>query len=815
MKPLPYRALACLTAIAFLTAPALGDTDPVLKKVIQEKLAPLYSKESEGVTVCLQDELEVSGIEQKVIFPLAEALKLADINALKAIVADPLIGLAPRQKFVREKEGIAEFNWDTKKKTSWATFLTGWSKIDYVELRIVDFSVSPEDRTDKLNPNKISLRLRLDIRGEQDGKKVQDRATLQATSLNKDGAWTVSSIKAIQGMTLVQNGTPAFLETTVASNLVQAKTYRRTEAIRRGGYALSVADINGDGMQDLFVGMKGSPEIWLGQKNGTFAKMEQNAFANEHYIKTAVFADFKNNGHPGAVLTRYLEAPKTGNFGPAIGVAIYENNDGSFVLSPKPLAGNSNLREPMPAAVADFNGDGFLDFYIGYPGRQDFSQMGAVEEKPLNQVQGLYMNDRRGGFLDFTESSIKWNNASDYNGRLFPHSSLAGDFNMDGKQDLIVADDRGNLSPFFVNKGNGKMVESSGEFGLVNRGYSMSLAAGDLSNKGLTDLALTNVYLTEFDRLKRSCARHFHADLLGKLGKGLRIFKAGNGKSYKEATRELILDYPGDAPAGVAFLDYNGDGFQDIYVVNGLWSGTKGGQNLGSMFSALATESDLFYGLRPANSFRFMDILSNFKGTIENYARVDSVREGKERPSLGGFQRNRLYRNNGNDTFTEVGFLEGVDSMADGYIVARADLNHDGKMDLVLRNADPGTDEYQFPVIQIFQNQSKRAGNSVTLTFKGLASNRDSFGLFAKATIGKRVQVQHLIANSGSVQDQKIINFGLGSAKLISKLEVHWPSGKVEVLRNIKPGYHQIDEPKDGLNMGRATTPLKLDVSAK
>ena len=77
--------------------------------------------------------------------------------------------------------------------------------------------------------------------------------------------------------------------------------------------------------------------------------------------------------------------------------------------------------------------------------------------------------------------------------------------------------------------------------------------------------------------------------------------------------------------------------------------------------------------------------------------------------SLGGDQRNRLYRNNGDGTFTEVGYLEGADCAEDGYIVAPMDIDNNGTQDLVLRNTDPAIGNSYDPVILLENTSSTEA----------------------------------------------------------------------------------------------------------
>jgi hypothetical protein len=327
----------------------------------------------------------------------------------------------------------------------------------------------------------------------------------------------------------------------------------------------------------------------------------------------------------------------------------------------------------------------------------------------------------------------------------------------------------------------------------------MGISSGDINNDGLVDIGMTDVNFPEKNRVNKACARHMAGSMFSD-DAGLRLFTSappaeGKQFSFNEVSKDKFDDV-GEGAGGLTFLDYNNDGLVDIYVVNGLWSGTQKGQDLGSFFvSTLRANGHVaLYSLNSRNDLRFMDILSEFKGNIGDYSDEKSVVRGSERPSLAGYQRNRLLRNNGDGTFTDVGFLEGIDSIADGYIVGKVDYNHDGVPDLVLRNADPGTDDYKFPSVQLFKNNSV-AKKSVILNFRGTNRSREGIGLFVKAHAKKWQQVSHLEGNSGSMQQQRFVHFGLGKNKKLDYIEVFWPSGIKQVIKDVGPGYHEIVEP--------------------
>ena len=168
--------------------------------------------------------------------------------------------------------------------------------------------------------------------------------------------------------------------------------------------------------------------------------------------------------------------------------------------------------------------------------------------------------------------------------------------------------------------------------------------------------------------------------------------------------------------------------------------------------------------------------------------------DAKSRPHLAGFQRNRLFRNKGDGTFIEVGYLENADSMADGYIMAKADIDNDGDLDIILRNGDPGTAAVNFPAIQVLKNESQ--GNSMRLKLLADHSGSDAFGASVLVTTNDSTQYQQLIANNGAGQSEGILHFGLGKSTMASKIVITWPSKKTTTLTNIKSGFHIIRENK-------------------
>ena len=121
----------------------------------------------------------------------------------------------------------------------------------------------------------------------------------------------------------------------------------------------------------------------------------------------------------------------------------------------------------------------------------------------------------------------------------------------------------------------------------------------------------------------------------------------------------------------------------------------------------------------------------------------------------------------------------GADSAKDGRGVAVADFNNDGKLDLIM-NANNDT-----PVLYL--NNLKKVGNSVELKLVGTVSNRDAIGASVWLTAGGKTMMRQVEAGSGYASEMMLpLHFGLGKAEQVNRIEIRWPSGRVQHLEGEK-----------------------------
>ena len=159
----------------------------------------------------------------------------------------------------------------------------------------------------------------------------------------------------------------------------------------------------------------------------------------------------------------------------------------------------------------------------------------------------------------------------------------------------------------------------------------------------------------------------------------------------------------------------------------------------------------------------------------------------KSGENLSAYERNGIYLNGGDQVFHDMSFLCGADSNGDGRCVVATDLNGDGMVELLVRQAGGG------PLL-IYENRFP-ARSWLKISFEGKTSNATGVGVKIACTIGDRVirRENYPIVNFLS-QKPAVVELGLGSAKQIDKLEIQWPAGHIQVLKDVEVNQHLIIE---------------------
>jgi len=145
--------------------------------------------------------------------------------------------------------------------------------------------------------------------------------------------------------------------------------------------------------------------------------------------------------------------------------------------------------------------------------------------------------------------------------------------------------------------------------------------------------------------------------------------------------------------------------------------------------------------------------------------------------SLNGRERNVLFRNNADETFSDVGWVNAADRVEDGRGLAILDYDGNGSLDLVLRN-------YRMQTRLLANRGDFR--HSVSFELTGTRSNRDAVGAKLRLRIGDRWQTRVVTTGSGYLSgSSRRVHFGLGKAERIDEVVIEWPSGERSVLTHL------------------------------
>jgi len=519
----------------------------------------------------------------------------------------------------------------------------------------------------------------------------------------------------------------------------------------------------------------------------------------------------------------------------------FKHNNGAF--------GKKYLPETIGAGGAwlDFDGDGWPDLLLAnsknWPGRP------GPPTRPA-----LYRNNHDGTFTDVTRGS-------GLEVDMYGMGVAAADYDNDGKTDVYLTGLGGNR--LFHNLGGGKFADVTAKAGVANGGFSTSAVFFDYDKDGRLDLFVANYVEWSIDKdlfctldgtHKSYCTPESYK------GQSPALYHNRGDGTFEDVTAKAGLQNPSSKALGVTLLDYDGDGWLDLFVANdtqpnklyrnkGNGTFAEVGMAAGVAFNEAgvaragmgvdAADYDgsgrpsliignfsnemmalyhnegtgLFIDEAPTSTLGQATLLSltfacfffdyDLDGRPDIFAGNGHVADdiATVQPKVRYAQPPHLFRNAGGGRFEvmddKLGPAFGRPMVARG--AAYADYDGDGDLDLlVTTNNGPA---------RLLRNDGGNRNHSLRVHTVGTRSNRDGIGARVTVTPDGGAKQWGIVKTGSSYasQSELTLTFGLGPAPRSSKVEVAWPSGTVDTMPNVAPDQTIIVEEGKGITQALST----------
>ena len=493
--------------------------------------------------------------------------------------------------------------------------------------------------------------------------------------------------------------------------------------------------------------------------------------------------------------------------------------------------------ETMPAGIAlfDYDGDGLLDIYL-----VNGAEMPSLVKTGPKYYNRLFHNNGNGTFTDVTEKA-------GLAGKGYGMGVAVGDYDNDGYPDLFLANVNGNQ--LFHNNGDGTFTDVTAKAGVsggIQNGRKMwSISAGwfDYNNDGLLDLFVSN-YCDWDPAHEPACVGlngrgYCHPNSFAPLPNTL--YRNNGDGTFTDVSEQMGIAAIKGKGMGVAFADYDGDGFMDVFVANdnspNLLFHNLGGKKfeemafqagvaynedgvalagMGAEFRDLnndglpdiwhtAIENETFplYMNRGGGQFvnasqpsqiakmtREMSGWSNGVADLDNDGWKDLfVARGNVMDDIDAVSRhfhfaepNSVFRNLGNGQFEDVSAMAGADLVrtAPNRGLAYGDLDNDGRVDVVITALGKPA--------RVLRNVTENHNHWLLLKLIGTKSNRMGIGARIRLTTpGGQKQYDEVTTSTGyAASSDPRVHFGLGPSEVVREIEIRWPSGVRQMLQNVR-----------------------------
>ena len=489
--------------------------------------------------------------------------------------------------------------------------------------------------------------------------------------------------------------------------------------------------------------------------------------------------------------------------------------------------GKKYLPETMGAGglFFDYDNDGNLDIFLVNSG----SLLASEHDTATN---ALYKNSGDGTFTDVTQTA-------NVGGRGYGMGCIAADYDNDGDTDLYLTHFRENQ--LYRNNGDGTFTDVTVHAGVGDARWSVSASFGDFDLDGRLDLYIAN-YLDYTLETAHDCYMegvHIYCSPHEYQGVRDTLYRNNGDGTFTDVTQAAGVTNQGKG-LGVLFTDYNADGYPDIFVANdtvedflyrnnGDGTFTNVANNVGVAYNAdgritgsmgiangdydndgkldlfvtnfslevnslFHNDGDGFYTMttfdaglaRP--SFAVLGFGTQFldcdnDGNLDLFVANGHVWDNVElvNPNLVAKQSCQLFHNNGDGGFDEIsqeaGAFFSFRLFARGTAVG--DYDNDGDADLLVTTCGGAP--------ALLRNDATNHNHWLQIKLIGTRSNRDGISAKVRVQTENRTQVREVTCGGSYASDSThILHFGLGDATTVQSVEVTWPSGLVQLLKNAR-----------------------------
>ena len=519
------------------------------------------------------------------------------------------------------------------------------------------------------------------------------------------------------------------------------------------GAGVAAGDVNNDGLVDLFFsGNDVDSKLYVNKADFKFEDITESAGLNsDSWATGAVMADVNQDGWLDIYVCVSGSSPNKKNL-------LFINNHNNTFTESAETFGIAENRSCIHAAFFDYDRDDDLDLFIITNPASFENKVNNIQPRKLKgESESTDILYRNNGDNTFTDVSVEA-------GILVEGYSLGlaiTDINQDQWPDIYISNDFVGNDILYINNQNGTFTNEAGTYFKHTSFAGMGNEIADINNDGLVDVV--ELDMRPEDNLRQKL-------IIPPTGYDKFQLSLRMGYEPQFTRNTLQLNRGNNRFSEISFLagvsstdwswspllaDFDNDGDKDLFVTNGFL------RDLGNM-----------------DYITYQNIYNTPLGTVQSKTdkKLSAIKALE-----GAALRNYIFENNGKLLFADRSESWGINEKGFSHGAAYADLDNDGDLDLVVNNMNAEA--------HVYKNNSDKihSRNYLRLKFIGSQMNRDGIG--ACVTIYHDSQKQffeHFLSRGFESTVDGILHIGLDSIRTIDSLEVIWPDGKRQQLKNIK-----------------------------